>query len=79
MLRRNTASTPCSTLGTAGNPTAVLQRHRSAVLHGLGADAAETTPISTSDWLLPCAPLFHVDCQGIPFAAPGAGDPLERG
>ena len=29
--------------------------------------------ISTRDSLLLCAPLFHVNCWGIPFAAAGTG------
>ena len=69
----NTASTLCYTSGTTGNPKGVLQSHRAAVLHSFGLMAADTMAISTRDSLLLCAPLFHVNCWGIPFAAAGTG------
>lgn len=67
------ASALCYTSGTTGNPKGVLQSHRSAVLHSFGLMAADTMAISTRDSLLLCAPLFHVNCWGIPFAAAGTG------
>jgi len=69
----NTASALCYTSGTTGNPKGVLQSHRSAVLHSLSLMSADTMAISARDSLLLCAPLFHVNCWGIPFAAAGTG------
>ena len=69
----NTASALCYTSGTTGNPKGVLQSHRSAVLHSLALMSADTMAISARESLLLCAPLFHVNCWGIPFAAAGTG------
>jgi acyl-CoA synthetase (AMP-forming)/AMP-acid ligase II len=69
----NLASALCYTSGTTGNPKGVLQSHRSAVLHSFCLMSADTMAISTRDSLLLCAPLFHVNCWGIPFAAAGTG------
>jgi fatty-acyl-CoA synthase len=38
--------------------------------------SADTMAISARDSLLLCAPLFHVNCWGIPFAAAGTGAKL---
>ncbi len=70
---RNLASALCYTSGTTGNPKGVLQSHRSAVLHSFCLMSADTMAISVRDSLLLCAPLFHVNCWGIPFAAAGTG------
>ncbi|MFI4980705.1 MAG: long-chain-fatty-acid--CoA ligase [Nevskiales bacterium] len=72
----NSASTLCYTSGTTGNPKGVLQSHRAAVLHSMTLMAADTLAISARDSLLLCAPLFHVNCWGIPFAAAGKGAKL---
>jgi fatty-acyl-CoA synthase len=72
----NTASALCYTSGTTGNPKGVLQSHRSAVLHSFSLMAADTMAISVRESLLLCAPLFHVNCWGIPFAAAGTGAKL---
>jgi 3-(methylthio)propionyl---CoA ligase len=72
----NTASALCYTSGTTGNPKGVLQSHRSAVLHSFGLMSSDTMAISVRDSLLLCAPLFHVNCWGIPFAAAGTGAKL---
>jgi acyl-CoA synthetase (AMP-forming)/AMP-acid ligase II len=72
----NTASALCYTSGTTGNPKGVLQSHRSAVLHSFSLMAADTMAISARESLLLCAPLFHVNCWGIPFAAAGTGAKL---
>jgi fatty-acyl-CoA synthase len=69
----NLASALCYTSGTTGNPKGVLQSHRSAVLHSFCLMSADTMAISVRDSLLLCAPLFHVNCWGIPFAAAGTG------
>ena len=70
------ASALCYTSGTTGNPKGVLQSHRSAVLHSLALMSADTMAISARESLLLCAPLFHVNCWGIPFAAAGTGAKL---
>jgi acyl-CoA synthetase (AMP-forming)/AMP-acid ligase II len=72
----NTASALCYTSGTTGNPKGVLQSHRSAVLHSFSLMSADTMAVSVRDALLLCAPLFHVNCWGIPFAAAGTGAKL---
>ena len=69
----NAASALCYTSGTTGDPKGVLQSHRSAVLHSFGLMSADTMAVSARDSLLLCAPLFHVNCWGIPFAAAGTG------
>ncbi len=69
----NLASALCYTSGTTGNPKGVLQSHRSAVLHSFALMAADTLAVSVRDSLLLCAPMFHVNCWGIPFAAAGTG------
>jgi fatty-acyl-CoA synthase len=69
----NTASSLCYTSGTTGNPKGVLQSHRSSVLHSFSLMSADTMAISVRDSLLLCAPLFHVNCWGIPYAAAGTG------
>jgi acyl-CoA synthetase (AMP-forming)/AMP-acid ligase II len=73
LFDENLASALCYTSGTTGNPKGVLQSHRSAVLHSFGLMSADTMAISVRDSLLLCAPLFHVNCWGIPFAAAGTG------
>jgi acyl-CoA synthetase (AMP-forming)/AMP-acid ligase II len=72
----NLASALCYTSGTTGNPKGVLQSHRSAVLHSYALMSADTLAISARESLLLCAPLFHVNCWGIPFAAAGTGAKL---
>ena len=72
----NQASALCYTSGTTGNPKGVLQSHRSAVLHSFALMSADAMAISARDSLLLCAPLFHVNCWGIPFAAAGTGAKL---
>jgi len=72
----NLASSLCYTSGTTGNPKGVLYSHRSTVLHTFGLMAADTMAISARDSILPCAPLFHVNCWGIPYAAAATGAKL---
>jgi fatty-acyl-CoA synthase len=38
--------------------------------------AVDTMAISARDSILPCAPMFHVNCWGIPYAAAGTGAKL---
>jgi len=72
----NSASSLCYTSGTTGNPKGVLYSHRSTVLHTLGLMAADTMAICARDSILPCAPMFHVNCWGIPYAAAATGAKL---
>ena len=72
----NSASSLCYTSGTTGNPKGVLYSHRSTVLHTFGLMAADSMAISALDSILPCAPLFHVNCWGIPYAAAATGAKL---
>ncbi|MGE0224621.1 MAG: long-chain-fatty-acid--CoA ligase [Acetobacteraceae bacterium] len=72
----NTASSLCYTSGTTGNPKGVLYSHRSTILHTMSLMAVDTMAISARDSILPCAPMFHVNCWGIPYAAAGTGAKL---
>jgi acyl-CoA synthetase (AMP-forming)/AMP-acid ligase II len=72
----NSASSLCYTSGTTGNPKGVLYSHRSTVLHTYSLMAVDTMAISSRETILPCAPLFHVNCWGIPYAAAGTGAKL---
>ena len=76
MFDENSASSLCYTSGTTGNPKGVLYSHRSTVLHTFSLMAVDTMAISARETLLPCAPLFHVNCWGIPYAAAGTGAKL---
>ena len=46
------------------------------MLHSFALMSADTMAISARESLLLCAPLFHVNCWGIPFAAAGTGAKL---
>jgi fatty-acyl-CoA synthase len=72
----NTASSLCYTSGTTGNPKGVLYSHRSSVLHSFGLMAADTMAVSARETYLLCAPMFHVNCWGIPYAGAGTGAKL---
>ncbi len=72
----NNASSLCYTSGTTGNPKGVLYTHRSTVLHTITLMAVDTMATSSRDSLLPCAPMFHVNCWGIPYAAAATGAKL---
>ena len=67
-----TASALCYTSGTTGNPKGTLYSHRSTVLHSLGILVASFA-LKGDDVVLPVVPMFHVQCWGIPHAAPLAG------
>ena len=56
-------------------PKACCEVTRSAVLHSFALMSADTMAISARESLLLCAPLFHVNCWGNPFAAAGTGRP----
>jgi fatty-acyl-CoA synthase len=72
----NSASSLCYTSGTTGNPKGVLYSHRSTVLHTMALMAVDTMAFSARDTLLPCAPMFHVNCWGIPYVAAATGAKL---
>lgn len=72
----NSASSLCYTSGTTGNPKGVLYSHRSTVLHTMSLMAVDTMATSSRDSLLPCAPMFHVNCWGVPYAAAATGAKL---
>jgi fatty-acyl-CoA synthase len=72
----NTASSLCYTSGTTGNPKGVLYSHRSSVLHSFALMAADTMAVSARETYLLCAPMFHVNCWGIPYAGAGTGAKL---
>jgi len=72
----NSASSLCYTSGTTGNPKGVLYSHRSTVLHTMTLMAVDTMAFSSRDTLLPCAPMFHVNCWGIPYVAAAIGAKL---
>lgn len=72
----NSASSLCYTSGTTGNPKGVLYSHRSTVLHTMTLMAVDTMACSAREVLLPCAPMFHVNCWGIPYAAAATGAKL---
>ncbi len=72
----NSASSLCYTSGTTGNPKGVLYSHRSTVLHTMNLMMVDSMAVSARDSLLPCAPMFHVNCWGIPYAAAACGAKL---
>ena len=65
----NTAAALCHTSGTIGNPKGVLYSHRSQVLHAFAVALPDVAGLSEADSVLPPAPMFHVNAQGIPYAA----------
>ena len=69
----NTACTLCYTSGTTGNPKGVLYSHRSTLLHGLAACAADALALSARDSVLMVVPLFHANAWSLPFSAAMCG------
>jgi fatty-acyl-CoA synthase len=72
----NTAAGLCYTSGTTGNPKGVLYSHRSNVLHGMLANAADTLGLTSGTSILPVVPMFHANAWAITFAGPMAGAKL---
>ena len=54
-----TASSLCYTSGTTGNPKGVLYSHRSTMIHTLAAANPDALNISSTDVIMPIAPMFH--------------------
>ncbi len=69
----NTACTLCYTSGTTGNPKGVLYSHRSTVLHGLAACAADALALTARDTILMVVPLFHANAWSLPFSGAMSG------
>ena len=68
-----TASSLCYTSGTTGNPKGVLYSHRSTILHTLAAASPDALSISSTDIIMPIAPMFHANAWGIPYLATMVG------
>ena len=72
----NTASSLCYTSGTTGNPKGVLYSHRSTIIHTLAAANPDALNISSTDIIMPIAPMFHANAWGIPYVANMVGAKL---
>ena len=72
----NTASSLCYTSGTTGNPKGVLYSHRSTIIHTLAAANPDALDISSTDVIMPIAPMFHANAWGIPYIANMVGAKL---
>ncbi len=75
-LDEDSAAAICFTSGTTGRPKGVVYSHRSAVLHTLLVNQADTLGLREHDAVLPVVPMFHVNAWGIPYAAAMAGSKL---
>ena len=72
----NTASALCYTSGTTGRPKGVLYSHRSAVLHALAANAADSYAFRAMDRIFMATSMFHATAWGWPYAAAMSGAAL---
>jgi fatty-acyl-CoA synthase len=59
----------CYTSGTTGRPKGVVYSHRSTILHALVASLPDICALRGEDTILAIAPMFHVNCWGMPYAA----------
>jgi len=57
------------TSGTTGMPKGVAYTHRSQMLHALMSLGVDTLGVRETDVILPGAPFFHANSQGLPYAA----------
>lgn len=64
------------TSGTTGRPKGCLYSHRATMLKALTECLAEGIGVSSTDRVLPLAPLFHVSGWGLPYAAALVGATL---
>ncbi len=71
-----TASSLCYTSGTTGNPKGVLYSHRSTILHTIAAANPDSFNLSSTDIIMPIAPMFHANAWGIPYIATMVGAKL---
>ncbi|WP_294537790.1 long-chain fatty acid--CoA ligase [uncultured Rhodoblastus sp.] len=72
----NTAAAMCYTSGTTGRPKGVLYSHRSAVLHAMMVNFADSIGLRAIDRIAAVVPMFHVNAWGLPYVAPMAGATL---
>src|SRR4051812_29755544 len=63
----------CYTSGTTGKPKGVLYSHQSIVLHSFAFALPDSFSISMHDSVMACAPMFHANSHGVPFAAAFCG------
>jgi fatty-acyl-CoA synthase len=72
----NTASALCYTSGTTGRPKGVLYSHRSAVLHALAVNAADSYAFRAMDRIFLTASMFHATAWGWPYCAAMSGSTM---
>jgi len=72
----NTASALCYTSGTTGRPKGVLYSHRSAVLHSLAVNAADSYAFRAMDRIFLTASMFHATAWGWPYCAAMSGSTM---
>ena len=72
----NTASALCYTSGTTGRPKGVLYSHRSAILHALASNNADTNGFRAVDRIFLATSMFHGTSWGWPYCAAMAGASL---
>ena len=72
----NTASALCYTSGTTGRPKGVLYSHRSAVLHAMAANAADSYGFRAMDRIFQATSMFHATAWAWPYCAAMAGAAL---
>lgn len=69
LFDERTASGLCYTSGTTGNPKGVLYSHRSTVLHSMAIAQPDNLSLSSTDCVMPVAPLYHAQSWGLPYGA----------
>jgi 3-(methylthio)propionyl---CoA ligase len=69
----NTASALCYTSGTTGRPKGVLYSHRSAVLHAMASNAADSYGFRAMDRVFMATSMFHATAWGWPYCAAMSG------
>ena len=71
-----TASALCYTSGTTGRPKGVLYAHRSAVLHAMAVNAADSYAFRATDRIFQATSMFHGTSWAWPYCAAMAGSAL---